>query len=493
MKISIVGSGISGLSAALLLAKAGHEVTIFEAGPHAAPLLRGFRRQGLHFDTGFHYGGGIGEGGVLRLWLKALGVEKHLEFYQENNVERFFFEDGANFVLHSGERLFFDIAQQFPHASDAVAGMKTLVQQCESVLGASPYTNAQHRQAPTLHFENQESVLARFAQLPLPQRLKTMLMARCVLYGTPPSQAAWEHYALVSGPYFHSFGTWKGGGAALVKALLHELAEQGVQIRCKSRVTGIEGQKNVGVQAISLEDGSLIPCEQCYFTGHPQQLQALLPQGLLRSAFYTHIQEIPETLPALMLFAETTAFPAGQSIYVLTQEHENNADAIFSSSGQDSGVYMCTGYADERIAETGQIGQTEKVPLIAMRFLAQGEAEGLSAAEYAAYKAQAVQDFVALVEKRCPPLRGRWRVLDAATQKTMRHWVKGGTGSLYGMQHTLQDMPLLAVTRLQGLFLAGQNILLPGVLGGIISAAVAVGFSLGHETVLKEFRACADA
>ncbi len=127
-----------------------------------------------------------------------------------------------------------------------------------------------------------------------------------------------------------------------------------------------------------------------------------------------------------------------------------------------------------------------------LRFLPQGQAldQALNEANYAAYKAQAVQELIALAEKRCPQLRGKWKVLDAATERTMQQWVVGSRGSLYGMQHRLQDMPLLSVTRLPGLFLAGQNILLPGVLGGIISAALAVGFSQGHDTVLKEFRAC---
>ncbi len=491
MKACVVGSGVTGLTAALLLAKEGHEVHIFEAGPFPAPLLAGFKRQGLAFDTGFHYGGGIGEGGILRLWLKALDLEKYLEFYDANSLERFFFEDGSEYSLQSGAELLPSITRQFPHEKDIVSAMTHLMGACDAVLAQSPYTNPTLYQDPTMHFGSQQSVQERFAALPLPARLKTMLMARCVLYGTPPSQGAWEHYALVSGPYFHSCGTWKGGGAALVKALLQALQAYNVRVQCKSHVVGIEGEKASGVQGVRLEDGTLIPCDQCYFTGHPQQLHHLLPQGLLRPAFYTHVHDMPETLPALMLFAKTTAFEPGQSIYVLTKEHEENADTIFSAEGQESGLYMCTGYPQIPATESRHNEAKTSLPLIVMRFLSPGATDALSEAEYKAYKEKAVQELIALAEKRCPPLRGQWQVLDAATQRTMRHWVTGGTGSLYGIQHTLQDMPLLSATRLQGLFLAGQNILLPGVLGGIISAALAVGFSLGHDTVLEEFRACA--
>ncbi len=487
MKACIIGSGITGLTAALLLAKQGHEVEIFEAGPRPAPLLSGFRREGLLFDTGFHYGGGIAEGGVLRQWLEALGVAEHLEFYEEGG-ERFFFEDGTEAELYAGQALLPCVEKQFPGAG---LTLQNLIHECDEVLSLSPYTNGQLHEAPSLHLGHQDSTLDHIQATDLPQRLKAMLMARCLLYGTMPSQSAWEHFALVSGPYFHSCGSWKGGGETLVKVLLRLLRQYNVRVQCRSRVQHIEGQKGQGVTAVLLENGKRVPCDACYFTGHPQQLQTMLPQGLLRPAFYTHVEDIPETHSVLMLFAETTAFAPGQSIYVLNKEHEESPDTMFCTTGQGSGLYMCTGHDSRKHSETATETANEdgSVPLIALRFLPAGQA--VQAQDYAAYKAQAVQEFITLAEQRCPQLRGKWRVLDAATERTMRHWVVGSTGSLYGMQHRLQDMPLLSVTRLPGLFLAGQNILLPGVLGGIISAALAVGFTLGHDTVLEEFRACA--
>ena len=47
MHCVVVGSGITGLTAALLLARQGHQVTVLEAGARVAPLLRGFWREGL--------------------------------------------------------------------------------------------------------------------------------------------------------------------------------------------------------------------------------------------------------------------------------------------------------------------------------------------------------------------------------------------------------------------------------------------------------------
>ena len=71
----VIGGGITGMSAALLLSRSGMDVTLIEKHPRLAPLLRGFWRQGVHFETGFHFAGGLDRTGLLRTWLHALGLD----------------------------------------------------------------------------------------------------------------------------------------------------------------------------------------------------------------------------------------------------------------------------------------------------------------------------------------------------------------------------------------------------------------------------------
>ena len=46
------------------------------------------------------------------------------------------------------------------------------------------------------------------------------------------------------------------------------------------------------------------------------------------------------------------------------------------------------------------------------------------------------------------------------------------------------------VTRLAGLYLAGQAVVSPGILGAILSGLVACGSILGHDRLRKEIRSC---
>jgi len=48
----------------------------------------------------------------------------------------------------------------------------------------------------------------------------------------------------------------------------------------------------------------------------------------------------------------------------------------------------------------------------------------------------------------------------------------------------------LPLTRLGNLFLAGQSIVAPGVLGAMISGFVACGSIIGHELLRKDLKRC---
>ncbi|MCK5915372.1 MAG: NAD(P)-binding protein, partial [Deltaproteobacteria bacterium] len=75
----VVGAGVSGISSALLLARFGFRVALLEQAPRLAPLIDGFVRHGVYFETGFHYAGGLEAGGVLERSLRLLGVADDLQ------------------------------------------------------------------------------------------------------------------------------------------------------------------------------------------------------------------------------------------------------------------------------------------------------------------------------------------------------------------------------------------------------------------------------
>ncbi|MCK4502704.1 MAG: FAD-dependent oxidoreductase, partial [Desulfuromonadales bacterium] len=77
----IIGAGLAGLTSALLLARNGRKVLVVEQHHSPAPVVSGFERQGIYFDSGFHYAGGLGADGPLLPMLRYLGLADKLQLF----------------------------------------------------------------------------------------------------------------------------------------------------------------------------------------------------------------------------------------------------------------------------------------------------------------------------------------------------------------------------------------------------------------------------
>lgn len=89
MDVIVIGSGIGGLSAAALLAKAGRQVLVLEQHDRAGGYAHGFKRKKYTFDSGVHLTSGCGmqgyQGGqLIRKTLQAVNVYEQLEFIEVN-------------------------------------------------------------------------------------------------------------------------------------------------------------------------------------------------------------------------------------------------------------------------------------------------------------------------------------------------------------------------------------------------------------------------
>ncbi len=104
----IVGGGMSGLTAAAYLSRAGHDVLLLEKNKECGGLLNSFQREGFIFDAGAR---SILNAGVIHPMLKALGIE--LDFINspvsigiENNVINLSPETGLDDYRRLLEKLY---------------------------------------------------------------------------------------------------------------------------------------------------------------------------------------------------------------------------------------------------------------------------------------------------------------------------------------------------------------------------------------------------
>ena len=479
MKIAITGAGCTGMSAAILLARLGHEVHVFEKSAQAAPLLRGFNRDGLHFETGFHFGGGLHEGGVLRRWFRVLGIDAALPSLplHEDDGNTFLFADKSRFALpYGGENLLRMAAERFP---GHVAEVEKLLDDLRAVLARSPYTNpACSGTAPSMGFGDAGGLLRHLS--PLPPVLQRVLRTFCLLYGVPPEEALWKDFCMVAGCYLQSSHALRGGGEAVAAALEQEARRGGVSFSFGQAVAGFTtqpdpaGRRGFRLDGIDLDSGEHADCDACIYTGHPADLPSLVPAGTFRPAYARCLGQLTESAAPFIVFGMTrSSVLDGRNLFLMDTPIAFLHDGI----RLENAVYLSAGPADA----CGRRPVTAVTP--ARSF------SDCTGNAYRQAKKGAAEQLAGVIRGACPELAD-FTVLDAATDVTFRHWIHGSRGGIYGVCHSRDAAPLLPVTHLSGLFLAGQHILLPGLLGCIVSAAVAAGCIAGHDRIFKEFRTC---
>lgn len=488
--VVVVGGGCSGMSAAIALARFGHRVLLVENDRRLGPVLRGFERQGVHFDTGFHYVGGLGKGEILDTLFRFLGLSRHLNPYpfQPDGFDLCRFERlGRELAMPYGGELFQGLlGVAFPGAQERVA---EYLEEVQGVFNSSPFLNLQLPAAvdDLLSFTDGPTLLGRLTTLTPDKVLQTMLALPCLLYGVSPAESSFANHALVAGSYLSSVHGLHGGGRALVTAFERELAAAGVDVACGSAVASILTADRA-VSGVTLADGRRFSASHCLFTGHPALLPDLLPAGALRPAFCKRLKQYPETPAAFMLFGvlqEPVPLFEGRNVFLTRATAPGEL-----LGGEDATVYLAGGdrLPDGRRAFTamGTASFADYEPW-------QDSFTGCRPPAYEAHKSRMAQAMLERICSACPELDGRLRILDAATPLTMRDWAASPKGSLYGIRHTAEHFPMLPMTKIKGLLMAGQSVLLPGVLGAMVSAMVTCSLMVGLEPLRKELRQCSDS
>ena len=487
---AIIGSGISGMTAALLLARHGYSVALIEKSPVPAPTIRGFSRQGVYFDTGLHYTGSFAPGEILDVYFRALGLHGiEREAFNPDCFDLLRYPgQGVEIALPVGyDRLHARLCETFPGESVAI---RSYLDDVRADFNGTPLLNLDHDfGGEIVDVAQQPGTLSAYLDARTDDKLlKSTLSMHALLYGVSPSETPFASHARIAGSYYQSVHGIRGGGLALVRSYENAMRAAGVKCLYGSGAERILLTPAGSVRAVELENGEVIETGGVICTAHPAALLDLVPHDAFRTVFRRRVSGLADTPSAYILYGiaeKPIDLLQGSNLFISTQESMDDAFS-FPRRPEEGPWYVAA--SNRREGAQGIVAITPGH--ISDMSAWQTSRTGKRPADYHEFKMKCIEDMRSALLAHAPELESV-RFVDAATPLTLRDYLHTQSGSLYGARHSVNQYNPSPATRIPGLLLAGQSIVAPGILGAVVSAFLTCGFIIGHPALRKELKACA--
>jgi all-trans-retinol 13,14-reductase len=476
--VLIIGSGIGGLSAGIILSRLHFRVAIIEKNPHPGGLMRSYQRDGLDLPVGIHYFGSFGEGESLRRMCDYLGVTDKMtveRMGQDGPIDRYLFDD-FSFDLPEGlDNFEASLEQAFPDERQSIAKiMKNLramadIQNSFAFLSSSP---------PLLDMDLFAPLGTYLAKMNCSPRLRGVLNSMTSGWmGMSESECPvlYHHLALVS----YLLSSWRLGerGSALAETFVSRFKDLGGTLLCGDPAAAILMAGNE-IKGIKLASGRVLAAPRIVAAIHPKTVLAMLPEGAVIPRHARRIMRLEDTegLFAAHAVVDAVTHPAqSHNVYLLRADRDGGLqDGVFyqlrPGRGDQNLLMIIT---KSLFSEWRQWEDTTT---------------GRRGAAYNDEKARRADRLLKGAEGIFGSLAGA-KVLDTYTPLTIRDWVNSPQGSPYGIMRSSRQLSAEATLHRQlvgGLYFAGQNALAPGVLGTLLGSFQTVRQMIGHDRFSRE-------
>lgn len=480
----IVGGGISGLTAALLLALNGRKVLLLEKAPRIGGSLTRFRRQGVPFDTGFHFTGGLLPDALLHRMLAVLGLLDSVEpeFMSADRAHRFVFESEQRTIeMPCGiQPLRQKLKDEFPGDAGAVDRYFDRVERVcaqTATMDLTRLTESAHR----LEEESVslKTVLDGLTPNPL---LKGVLCGLGMCYGVKPSEISFASHSRVCYDLYQSTARFKGGGEALIAAFRQAFDRLGVEVRCNRWITECRVGADDHAKSFILDSGEEVAADSSVLTIHPRHILALLPRDHVSRAFIGRVEDFEASSGFFTVYGvwDGPVAPGFGSSIVSLFPHSDFEQLLDPAYRGEQALVICGSIEQVGGAPRGVVTAFE--PSFHEHVAQWGDSSvGHRPAAYAEYKAARVEAIRDRLARTDPAYRNGCRILDAASMLTYRDYLNSPDGSAYGIKQKVGQYNLIGKLPVRNLFAAGQSALLPGIAGAMMSSFIVTRAVLGKD------------
>jgi phytoene dehydrogenase-like protein len=485
----VVGSGISGMTLALLLGLNGHSVLLLEKSSRIGGSMARFYRERIPFDTGFHFTGAFHEDGLLQEMLTVLGIEDMIRpIYLTNPSDnRFVVEaEGAEFDLPPVYQAAIDsMKEYFPNDAGAVDRYFEMV---ENVCRRSAGMDLRRvTSSPGFVDEDYVSLGQVLDELTENQLLKGVLSGFSMCYGVKPAEISFANHCRVSYGLYKSVAMVEDGGEAFIRAFLKRAAGLEIEVRPATHIVECVDVRDRTVGRLALNTGEEVSFDRCTFTIHPKEILKTLPRQHLTKAF---IERVSDFEPSLGLFCvygvvetddSTGAIEAGFRPSIRSLFPTSDIDELIDPRHQGDQALVIIRNVVSLDGRKHAVVNACEVSFVEHLDAWKESRLGDRPAAYLEYKEKRVERIRDRVIGAYPEYRDSYRILEAASPLTFRDYLNSPDGSAYGVKQKLGQFNVFGRLPLRHMYAAGQSALLPGIVGSMVSSFIVGRRIIGAE------------
>ena len=419
--VVIIGSGFGGLTCAHLLAKAGRKVLVLEAHWQPGGCMQSYQRKGHSFDTGLHYVGGLGDGETLHDIFEKLGLLQLPWHRMDVDCTDQIIIEGQTYCLAQGFDHFVEVlADRFPQQRSS------LQKYVEMLQGPDPDPSV-----------NAWTWLNETFSDPL---LIDVLSGSCLKTELRRESLPLLAFAHSQKSYIQSSWRLKGDSGLIVRSLVDDIKRMGGDVVCRAEVTELIEHEGRIVAALTA-NGERYEADSFISDIHPAQTFALVKDSkVLKKIFRTRMSMLANTY----------------GMYTYSLVLKPHALSYFN---HNKFVYEGGSVWDEHTAKV----------MLSCRVPEDGKEDNLLLDLLTPCEGHPM----ALAEKAVPGLRDMVEQQYVSTPHTWQRFTRTPEGSAYGVRKDCRQ-PLLTMlsprTPLSNLLLTGQNVMLHGLEGVVMTA-----------------------
>lgn len=489
--VVIIGSGLGGLLCGHVLSKEGFSVCIIEKNRKPGGSLQTFGRKGCIFNTGLNYTESLDDGQILNQYFRYFGLMDKVIFKRldSDGFERISFNDGQYRFAMSQSGFIETLAEDFPHER---AGLKEYTRKISNVCKGIPLYTLQEEQLSLMGNHDLSAGAADYIRSVIGNpRLCNILAGNNLLYAGHEQKTPLFIHALINHSFIESAWRVKDGSHQIVRQLIDNIKSAGGTVMLGSKAVKLTGDKNT-IEGVELLNGNYIEGKHFIAAMHPDLVLDMIEPGMIRKAYSSRIRGLDSTMGMFTVYLvfKKDSFPyLNHNFYHYNQENVWVASDYRKAEWPQNYLLMNTATSgSQTYAESGSI-----ITYMDYAELAKWEHTftGDRGDDYAAFKQERAEKLLDAVEKQFPGIRNCIAGLYTSTPLTWRDYTGTREGSAYGIlkdhNRPLESM-VMPRTKIQNLFLTGQNTNVHGILGVTISSIVTCAELVDIRNLVRKIR-----